>query len=55
MVVRAVKNAVRIPVWVKFLWAVVFNNPGVALKIEEAGADAVVSPATMPNEDGHKR
>jgi len=49
MVVKAVKDVVKIPVWAKFPWGVVFNNPEVVLKMEEAGVDAVVPPAVLPN------
>jgi len=42
MVVKAVKDAVEIPVWAKFPSLPVLNNPEIALKMEEAGADAVV-------------
>lgn len=42
MVVKAVKDAVKIPVWVKFPSQQVLDNPEIALKMEEAGVDAVV-------------
>lgn len=41
-VVKAVKDAVKIPVWAKFPSLPVLNNPEIALKMEEAGVDAVV-------------
>jgi dihydroorotate dehydrogenase (NAD+) catalytic subunit len=41
--VRSVKDVVKkIPVWVKFLFDTVGRNPKVILKMEEAGADALV-------------
>ena len=42
MVVKAVKDAVKIPVWAKFPSLPVLNNPEIALKMEEGGVDAVV-------------
>jgi len=47
-VVRAVKNAVSIPVWAKFLFEIVSKNPGIVLKMEEAGVDAVVPSVAVP-------
>jgi len=41
-VVKTVKEAVKIPVWAKFPSLPVLNNPEIALKMEEAGVDAVV-------------
>jgi len=41
-VVKAVKEAVKIPVWAKCPSVPVLDNPEIALKMEDAGVDAVV-------------
>ena len=46
---KAVKDAVKVPVWVKFPVMPVLANPEIALKIEEVGADAAVpAPVGFP-------
>ena len=48
-VVKAVKDAVKVPVWAKFPVMPVLDNPEIALKIEAAGADAAVpAPVGFP-------
>jgi len=48
-VVKAVKDAVKIPVWAKFPSVPVLDNPEIALNMEDAGADAVVpTPGAFP-------
>jgi dihydroorotate dehydrogenase (NAD+) catalytic subunit len=42
MVIKAVKDVVKIPVWAKFPSLPVLNNFEIALKMEEAGVDALV-------------
>jgi len=41
-VVREVKDAVKVPVWAKFPYLPVLENPEIAKKMEKAGIDAVV-------------
>jgi dihydroorotate dehydrogenase (NAD+) catalytic subunit len=47
-VVRATKEAVTIPVWVKYPFETVYRDRRVPLKIEEAGADVHTVMTTMP-------
>ena len=48
-VVQAVKEAVEIPVWAKFPSVPVLDRPEIAVRMEEAGADAVVPvPGAFP-------
>ena len=47
-VVRAVKDAVQIPVWAKFLFEIVSKNPEIVLKMEDAGVDVVVPSVAIP-------
>lgn len=47
-VVRAVKDAVKIPVWAKFPFEIVYQNPEAVLKMEAAGVDGVSPYAAVP-------
>jgi len=47
-VVRAVKDVVRIPVWAKFPFEIVYRDSRIVQKMEEAGVDAAVATVTMP-------
>jgi dihydroorotate dehydrogenase (NAD+) catalytic subunit len=46
--VEATKEAVKIPVWAKYPFETVYRDHQIALKIEEAGADAHTVMTTMP-------
>ena len=47
-VIKAVKAAVKIPVWSKFPFETVYKNHEILRKMEQAGVDAVVVTTSMP-------
>jgi len=47
-VVKAVKDAVKIPVWAKFIGEAGFKNYEIVLEMEKAGADAVIPLVAAP-------
>ncbi len=46
--IKAVKDVVKIPVWAKFPFDIVYREPRIILKMEEAGVDAAVVTTTIP-------
>lgn len=47
-VVTAVKDAVKIPVWAKFIGEVGFKSSEIVLEMEKAGVDAVIPTVAVP-------